>query len=692
MCRRLVLSTLLAALVLSDAPASAQPTLDGELAEAERLFDAFQFEAAIEALDPLIDGLARAAAADAGLLARCYELRGRAAFNLGQMQTAESDFASLLQIDASVRLPEDESPRMVDFFDLMRSRTVGTLFVMMDPPGRLVIDGREILLDSLSAVLDVAAGRRTIVASLPGYREQEQVLTIEAGQSYNLDIRLERVSGSLAFATDPPGARVSVDGEFVGETKPDVASGGPSVPLLVLDLSPGQHQLQIERPCSAPQFVPFNIPDPPVDADIGVIRLEPAVATVAIHTSVNGAMVYVDGTRRTPAPVQLDDICAGDRVIEVRTRRQRFIDRREWQPNDSVTLNADFRWAFVLLPSVSATATDRQVLSSMEAALRESQRVLVMNPTGSDLEVIAANGALISVVTDDLRGIAERRAAGERLTDALNAQGVAWVRPATSGTSGAFSLSLLGRGSGVPDNLLVDLTDLSSRAAAVRALSGTAPEPTRPSLGASLVDVEDVEGAAVVRTTSTGDDRTAGLGPGDVVVGIGGMPVTSVADVTRVLSQRGVGVDLRFDVRRGGRNRSVSVRVAETPYLVSPLGSARLFNLLLPDMAAAVSAATTPIAASAARLNLAVAHMRLQNWERALRELGQVALPAGGGVSAGTVSYLTALCLLETSQMVAAESALRRAAAAGESVLFVGGPRVSALARQRLEELTDLRR
>ena len=688
---RLVVAAVLAAFVLSGASASAQLAPEVELAEAERLFDAFDFEAAIEVLNPLIDQLAATADGNTDLLARCYGLRGRAAFNLGRVQASESDFVSLLQIDASVRLPDDESPRMVDFFDLIRSSTVGTLFVTMDPPGRLVVDGREFFMDSFNAVLAVAAGTRTILASLPGHRNQEQVVTIEPGQNYSLDIGLERVAGSLTFATDPAGARVSVDGEFVGETQPDIAPGGPSVPLLVLDLAPGQHQLQIERPCSAPQFVPFNIPDPPVDADIGVIRLEPAVAAATIDTTVDGAMVYVDGTRRTRAPVRLDDICAGERVIEVRTRRQRFVDRREWRSGDSVTLSVDLRWAFALLPGVSESATARQLLSRMEAALRDSQRVLLMSPTGSESDVIAANGASISVVTDELRGVAERRAAGERLADALNVQGVAWVRP-SGGSSGALSLFLLARGSGVPDRLVVDLTDLGSRAAGARALSVTAPDPTRPSLGVSFVDVGDVEGAAVVRVTTGGDDRTTGFAPGDVVVGIDGAPVTSAADVARVLDRRGVGVDLRVEVRNTMGNRIVTVRVAELPYLVPLSGTTRLTNLLLPDMEAAVAAAATPIAESAARLNLAVAHIRLRNWDRALRELGQVALPAGGGVSAGTVSYLTALCLLETGQLVAAEAALRRAAAAGESVLFVGGPRVSVLARQRLAQLSDLQR
>ena len=685
MCGRLGVAALFAVIALSG-PALAQLAPEIELAEAERLFDAFQFEDAIDVLTSLIDRIDPSGDGNAAVLARCYELRGRSAFNLGQVQTAQSDFVGLLQIDASARLPEDESPRLIEFFDVVRSRTVGTLFVTMDPPGRLIIDGREFLLETFNTVVDVAAGSRTVLATLTGHRDSQREVVIEAGQSYNLDIRLERVFGSLTLATDPPGASVSVDGEFVGDTEPGVAARGPSAPLLVVDLAPGQHQLQLERPCSAPQSLPFNIPDPPVDADIGVIALEPAVATAVVDTSVDGAMVYVDGRPRGRAPARLDDICAGDRVIEVRTRRQRFIDRREWRTGDTATLGVDFRWSFVLLPSGPETR-DRQVLPRIEAALRDSRHILVTSPTDAELGAIAGAGELVAVVMDDLRAVPERRAAAERLTDVLNAQGVAWVTPAAGG---AFSLSLLARGSGVPDTLVLRLADLGSRAAAVRALSVTAREPTRPSLGASLVDVGGVNGAAVVRATTGGTSQAGGLAAGDIVVGVDGVPVTSVADVMRVLSRRGVGSTLRLDVRHPTRERTIATRVTESP-LVVPLDSTGLrLNLLLPDMEAALAVARTPLAVSAARLNLAVAHIRLRNWDRALSELRQVvALPDGPGVSAGTVAYLTALCLLETSQMTAARAALTRAVAAEQSLLFVGGPRVSPLARQRLEEFFD---
>ena len=689
---RLLAGVVFAALLLLSGSAPAQMADDAGLAEAERLFDAFQFEAAISVLDPLIDRFDEPGADRTGLLARSYELRGRAAFNLGRARTARSDFIRLLESDASVRLPADASPRLIEFFEAVRAETVGTLFVTMDPPGRLVVDGREILLDALNTVVDVVAGSHTILATLPGHREQRQDVVIAAGQGYSLDIRLDRVYGSLVVATDPPGARVSVDGQYAGDTVPGIRPSDPSVPILIPDLMPGQHQLRLERPCSAPQSVPFNIPDPPVDADIGVIRLEPAIATAIIESPVDGAMVYVDGVLRGRAPARLDDICAGEREIEVRTQRRRFVDRRDWRAGDTVTLRADFRWGFMLLPNGPDAERDNQVLARIEAALQDAQRVLLLSPTPGESDAIAATGGLTSVVTNEFRSVAERRAAGERLADALNVQGVAWVTQSTGAARDAFSLSLLARGSGVPDTLRVHLGDLGSRAAAIRLLSTVVPTIVRPSLGVSLVDVADVEGAAVVRVPIGSAGQVAGLTVGDVVVAVNGIPVTSAGELGRALAARGVGTELSLNVRRTAGSRTVNARVAETPDVVPLVDASRLSNLLLPDMEDAVAVSATALGESAARLNLAVTHIRLQNWDRALRELGRVVLPDGPGVSAGTVSYLTALCLLEVSQLTAAEAALRRAVASEESVLFVGGPRVSPLAQQQLRGLFGQRR
>ncbi|HAK54688.1 MAG TPA: hypothetical protein DCP38_04280 [Acidobacteria bacterium] len=101
----------------------------------------------------------------------------------------------------------------------------------------------------------------------------------------------------------------------------------------------------------------------------------------------------------------------------------------------------------------------------------------------------------------------------------------------------------------------------------------------------------------------------------------------------------------------------------------------------------ALADAETPLAEAAARLNLAIVHIRLANWDLALRELEQISLPDGPGVSAGTVAYLTGLSLTAVNRLSDAQSAFEQAVAAAGSQLYLGGPSVAPLAQQRLDEI-----
>jgi Flp pilus assembly protein TadD len=83
------------------------------------------------------------------------------------------------------------------------------------------------------------------------------------------------------------------------------------------------------------------------------------------------------------------------------------------------------------------------------------------------------------------------------------------------------------------------------------------------------------------------------------------------------------------------------------------------------------------------RLNLAVGLMRLGNWPGALAELSKVQLPAGPGVSTGTVQYLLGLSYEALGQAAEAERAFR-AAADTASLLTEDGPAVKELAERKL--------
>ena len=79
--------------------------------------------------------------------------------------------------------------------------------------------------------------------------------------------------------------------------------------------------------------------------------------------------------------------------------------------------------------------------------------------------------------------------------------------------------------------------------------------------------------------------------------------------------------------------------------------------------------------------------MRLGSWDLALRALETVSLPDGPGVSGAVVAYLTGLCLTEIGQFPEARESFRRAVAAGDGTLSIGGPSVGPLARGELKSL-----
>ena len=409
------------------------------------------------------------------------------------------------------------------------------------------------------------------------------------------------------------------------------------------------------------------------------------MGSVVIDGAPLDAVVYIDGERRGAVTEPITDICAGPHVIEVRSPRGRLVDRREWRADETVTLRAELRKAFALIDTAGgAGALDPELARQVEAAVGDARRVLVFVPLEADLA--AARGAASQSPADPALTIAERRALGETWAGRLDAQGVTWLAPAGEG-GGALGLHLLAAGSGTADVVSLALADLASRAAAIRVLGVAAPPIVRASLEASLVDVAGVTGAAVVRVVPGGTSDSAGLVVGDLVVAVDDVVVTSAAEVGRALDRVGPGVGLRLNVASAQGTRAVVVRAAEVPDAISSSDRSLLSNLLLLDMQDALAGAETPLAQAAARLSLAIAHIRLANWDLALRELDQVSLPDGPGVSAGTVAYLTGLCLTEVSRLSDAQAAFRRAAADTGSRLFIGGPAVAPLAQQRLDEM-----
>ena len=109
--------------------------------------------------------------------------------------------------------------------------------------GQLVIqtniEGAHVVIDEFEVgttptdPIPLEPGSHTVHISRPGYTEFTDIVRMRAGETVELPVELFPLSMVVHVTTDPPGARVFVDGDFRGETP------------LELELSEGEHSVRV---------------------------------------------------------------------------------------------------------------------------------------------------------------------------------------------------------------------------------------------------------------------------------------------------------------------------------------------------------------------------------------------------------------------------------------------------------------
>lgn len=657
-----------------------QGTLDLLFDQGKRQFDAFQYDQAVPLFDRLIQAMTTGPEVQRPeLLVQVYELRARARFALGDSTGAEQDFSALLALRPDFTLAAGVSPRVIAVLDNVRRLTIGQLIVEVAPAGDITIDGRRYTVTDAPLTVDLTGGDHVVNATRPNFTPFERTVTVTPGSTVAITITLERVSSTVTVITTPDDVEVFLNGASKGRT-----SGAAS--SLVIDEVPlGTHRLRLARDCYVDIDMPLTVGAE--DGQTVPVELTQAVARVTIQGAGTGATVVIDGQARGPLSGDIA-VCAGERILEVRSPRGRFVDRRVWTAGDAVTIPATLRAALPLISVAPPAGTSpEQVRQAVERALARSGSVLVFDPEASELgaalrqENVPA-GWLTPAPAGDApaQGSAAVRDIGRRLSARLDAQGVAAV--VAGPDPNTVTLLLLAAGSGVPDALTLHLTDPVSLDQVATQLGAPLPSLVRPSLDASLVDVTQVGGAAVVRAADG-----SGLSVGDVVTSANDRPVTSVADLRTALDALPApAATVSVDVRGAdGATRQVDVPIVRTIDLLPLSDPGRPGNLALLSLQDAAQTAAG-LDGQAASIGLAVLHLRLGNWDDALAAAGRVQLPDGPGVSAGTAAYLRGLALEGLGRAAEARTAFTAAAAQPQARLWFEGPLVAPLARARLQD------
>lgn len=132
------------------------------------------------------------------------------------------------------------------------------------------------------------AGRYLVKVSSDRFGTSEKYVVIETGKSYTETFNLEALFGGVAINSEPPGARVLIDGQFVGNT-PFMAAG------IRNGLAVGSHEIRIEP--STEMYLPETrtIEIFAGKTEVIDVQLRQSVGYLSVSSAVSPYEVYLDG-------------------------------------------------------------------------------------------------------------------------------------------------------------------------------------------------------------------------------------------------------------------------------------------------------------------------------------------------------------------------------------------------------------
>ena len=180
------------------------------------------------------------------------------------------------------------------------------------------VDGRS--RGTAPLAVEAEAGRSYAVRAVhPGYRDDEQLVTAAAGDA-PVRLHLVRLVATLAVETEPPGARVFVDGKETGKLTPASLELPPQTPLMLTLRKQGFAESSTKTTAPAPgEHALYHT----------VLPLEGAVALLTVTTEPAVADVSVDGLLLAPPAPSHDTFVAPGARHRVKATAPGFVDARQ---------------------------------------------------------------------------------------------------------------------------------------------------------------------------------------------------------------------------------------------------------------------------------------------------------------------------------------------------------------------------
>jgi len=145
-------------------------------------------------------------------------------------------------------------------------------------------------------------GTYTVRASAEGYHPLETRVTVDDRDSQSVQLEPRMLPGLVGIDSVPAGARVSIDGESVGNT-----------PLVELSLEAGEHRVLLQAERYLPLEQALAVTGRGIRQQLA-LELAPAWAEVDVDSLPRGAAILVDGEALGTTPARLE-LIAGERQL-----------------------------------------------------------------------------------------------------------------------------------------------------------------------------------------------------------------------------------------------------------------------------------------------------------------------------------------------------------------------------------------
>ena len=145
-------------------------------------------------------------------------------------------------------------------------------------------------------------GSYNLAVDAAGYHPYREQLTVNDDDAQIVQIILQPLPGKLTITSTPPGAKISIDGEIVGET-----------PTTDLAVEAGAHTLELKSERYRPLATDLEVQGRAIRQQLD-LTLEPAWADITIATEPEGATVLVDGEDSGTTP-GVFEILEGERQL-----------------------------------------------------------------------------------------------------------------------------------------------------------------------------------------------------------------------------------------------------------------------------------------------------------------------------------------------------------------------------------------